>query len=637
MRVTTNGFEPDSRISAETIRAVEFSAKEADALTCTFARSEVERYLRETPAGLLQFDTLALSIDSEDQRAYLDGTSDPQACYIGPGEKPGRLMVCGGSRAGLLHGVYTLLGQIGWVWPYPGREAHMPDYAEIDSLSRGTVHQPSFRYRGFHPDPIGHCTTEFLLWMARNRMNFYVLQPEFNDALKVLCFHLYGGTHILDEILDADEEGKSAWLFDEHPEWFALVAGERTPYVRHQMCLSNPELCRFLVRKSADFFSEKCFGADIFEFWLSDSWDTWCECEECRRMGSCTDRYVNLTHVLRQELDLRFSRGDLKTNPELWFGAYEGGKSLNPPSRFPEGFDFDRCVLGFYPINRCYAHNFSDHECTELNKHYLEALEGWRSIDRLQISICEYYGVSQYQDLPLVFRERISNDVPFYRSLGLIGCSYMHPPVEFPGPRALNNFLFAGLLWDAASPAEKLYMQYLEARCGDSAANMRRFHDLLEKAFENVTALQSWHPHSLSVMIRKIYGSEPTETGGLFRLEHLSHGTSSMSESIDALLECRAILDEDIRRTATCSQPLEEDRTLLEYGYNWFVMLNAIVSINAGDGDIEASRDALRGAAEALSRITLPCYSMYPNPCGSGSCLDKTMIRDIIADLLERY
>ena len=635
MRVAVNGFEPDSRMGAETIRAVRFSAKEADALTCSFARSEIERYLRETPAGLLRFDTLDLSIGSEDQRAYLGGANDPQACYIGPGERPGRLIVCGGSRAGLLHGVYTLLSRIGWVWPYPGHEAHMPEYAEIDSLSRGTVHRPSFRYRGFHPEPISHCTTEFLLWMARNRMNFYVLQPGFTDALKNLCFNLYAGTHILDEILGADEEGKSGRLFDEHPEWFALVGGERTPYVRHQMCLSNPELCRFLASKSADFFAQKCSDADIFAFWLSDSWDTWCECEDCRRMGSCTDRYVNLTHVLRGELDLRFERGELETNPELWFGAYEGGQSLSPPRRFPEGFAFDHCVLGFYPINRCYAHDFNDRECTELNRHYLEALEGWRSTDKLQISVCEYYGVSQYQDLPLVFRERMSNDVPFYKSLGVMGCSYMHSPVEFPGPRALNNFIFAGLLWDAASPSEKLCRQYLGARYGASAAAMRRFHDLLEKAFENITALQSWHQQSLSVMIRKICGSEPTETGGLLRLEHLSPGTFSLSECIDTLLLCRTILDEETRRSAACSQPLEEDRTLLEYGYNWFVVLNAIVRIDACDGDTEASRDALRGAAEALRRITLPCYSMYPDPFGSGSCLDKTMLKDIIATLLE--
>ena len=636
MLITTNGFEPDERISAETIRAAGFSAGDADALTCGFARSEVERYLRETPSELLRFDTLSLSIGDENRRTYLDGTDDPQACYIGPGEKSGCLVVCGGSRAGLLHGVYTLLGRIGWVWPYPGREAHTPDYAQIDSLSRGTVHRPSFRYRGFHPEPISHCTTEFLLWMARNRMNFYVLQPGFNDALQILCFHLFGGTHILDEILEADEEGKSSRLFDEHPEWFALVAGERTPYVRHQMCLSNPELCRFVARKSVDYFAETCSGADIFAFWLSDSWDTWCECEECRRMGGCTDRYVHLTHVLRGELDQRSLRGDLEANPELWFGAYEGGKSLNPPRKFPEGFDFDHCVLGFYPINRCYVHNFSDRECSELNGHYLEALEGWLSVDRLRITLCEYYGVSQYQDLPLVFRERISNDVPFYSSLGLMGCSYMHPPVEFPGPRALNNFIFAGLLWDASAQAEELYMQYLVARHRDSAANMRRFYDLLEKAFENVTALQSWHQQCLSVMIRKVYGSEPTETGGLLRLEHLSPGTFSLSECIDTLLQCRAILDEEMRRTGACSQPLEEDGTLLAYGYNWFVVLNAIVSINAGDGDIEASRDALRGAVDALDQITLPRYSMYPDTFGSGSCLDKTMLKEIIATLLEQ-
>ena len=635
MRITVSGFDPDSRVSADTLRAVEFSAEEADALTCGFARAEVEKYLQETPAGLLRFDTLTLSIAGEDRRAYLDGTDDPQACYIGPGEKSGSLLVCGGSRAGLLHGVYTLLSRLGWVWPDPGREAHMAECAEIDNLRRATVHRPSFRYRGFHPEPISHCTTEFLLWMARNRMNFYVLQPGFNDALQILCFHLFGGTHILDEILGADEEGVAGPLFDEHPEWFALISGERTPCVRHQMCLSNPELCRFVARKSVDYFAEKCSGADIFAFWLSDSWDTWCECESCRQMGNCTDRYVNLTHVLRGELDLRFAGGDLETNPELWFGAYEGGESLYPPSRFPEGFDFDHCVLGFYPINRCYVHNFNDRECTELNGEYFKALEAWRSIDRLQITLCEYYGVSQYQDLPLVFREKISSDIPFYSSLGLMGCSYMHPPVEFPGPRALNNFVFAGLIWDAAEQAEELCTRYLGARYGDAAAHMRRFYDLLEKAFENVTALQSWHQQSLSVMIRKVYGDEPVETGGLLQLEHLSRDAFSLPECIDLLLECRTILDRETRRAGAGNQPLEEDGILLEYGYNWFVMLNAIVNINAGDGSVEANKAALRSAAAALDRITLPRYAMYPGTYGSGTCLEKTMLKEIAATLLE--
>ncbi len=81
------------------------------------------------------------------------------------------LLVAGGSRVGTLYGAYNLLYRLGCRWFAPGEiQEQLP---RISKLGQWDIkEQPSFRNRGYYLwEDRG--TPDFLLWMARNRMNYW--------------------------------------------------------------------------------------------------------------------------------------------------------------------------------------------------------------------------------------------------------------------------------------------------------------------------------------------------------------------------------------------------------------------------------------------------------------------------------
>ncbi len=84
----------------------------------------------------------------------------------------------------------------------------------------------------------------------------------------------------------------------DHPEWYALVGGKRDPYSVEwwQMCYSNKELQEATAEKIREFFREH---PEYTQAALSanDGWfEGWCECEECRKMGTPSEimlKFVN--------------------------------------------------------------------------------------------------------------------------------------------------------------------------------------------------------------------------------------------------------------------------------------------------------------------------------------------------------
>lgn len=105
--------------------------------------------------------------------------------------------------------------------------------------------------------------------------------------------------------------------FETHPEWFCMIDGERNPFVDWwQYCYSNEELAQTLADKICEKFEEDPTLIQ-YSVALNDGWyHGWCECDQCRSMGTPSETAVLFANKLARKIGKRFP------NHKLTFLAY---------------------------------------------------------------------------------------------------------------------------------------------------------------------------------------------------------------------------------------------------------------------------------------------------------------------------
>ena len=92
--------------------------------------------------------------------------------------------------------------------------------------------------------------------------------------------------------------------FEQHPEWYCLVDGKRNPYIDWwQMCYSNPEVVQETIRKVDQYLTEH---PDCTQAALSANdgfFEGFCECEECRKMGTPGETMVRFVNQIAEGLE----------------------------------------------------------------------------------------------------------------------------------------------------------------------------------------------------------------------------------------------------------------------------------------------------------------------------------------------
>lgn len=507
----------------------------ADDNACThcFAAMELQRYLRRM-TGLEADFAIAVAPPATGD-VFLVGTSDHGEKQLGPegyriesGRRGGRQLVsiAGGGRVGTLYGVYDLLYRLGCRWFSPGEIGEeVPRIDVIPDIN--VVEQPSFITRGFlawedRGDP------DFLLWMARNRMNYWCVEQKGHGLMRKLGIRVVAGLHDAEERFlnpageypyahprfpagagkprdpyalsaeyqgDADHDGKLCY-FEAHPEWYAFDGNRRIPGIKGMLgtnyCTSNRDAtAEFMKNYVAALVDGPYRDADIVRFWTLDG-GRWCQCPACKAAGSQTDRNLALVHRLDQEIQQARTAGRIHRPISMTFLAY--ADVLEPPLRpLPADFSYPRCAATFYPINRCYVHPLDDVTC-EANARYQAQLQGWAVAPARhfqgQICIGEYYNVSVFKSLPIVFMHTMARDIPSYYAVGARHFDYMHVTTKNWGSKALTNYQMARQIWDVRCDCPKLWDDYFAKRYGAAATRMRSFYESLEQMLANVTEVK---------------------------------------------------------------------------------------------------------------------------------------------------
>ncbi len=581
-------------------------------------------------------------IDQVDPRADKSKSlRSPESFHLHALAKDGRTVTVieGGGRVGTLYGVYAWLERLGMRFyglgqqgtVYPTKPATLP--GELD-----VTEEPKFLTRGF----LG-CTNrgnrEFFLWMARNRMNYWIAVEDNVPFLKKLGMKLDAGGHSIQSdflgpqteypynhprfdgddskpadpyavspqyLGDADGSKKLSYA-EAHPEWYAQHDGKRDahrqPTLRYNTCTSNADAGRELARNlTANLIDGPYRDADVINFMMLDH-GPWCECDGCARQGSPTDRMLDLQYRVHKDIQAARREGRLHRNIQLVSLAYL--ETLPAPTRpLPADFDYENCLVTFYPISRCYAHPLADPTCTEINRHTLACYQNWALTgDRFYkggLFIGEYYNVSSIKTLPVVYTRILATDIPWYYRSGVRHFHYMHTPTSLWGTWTINQHLLAKLLWNPDADADALLDDYFHLYYPTTSERMRAFYGHLESATANIKAYKHhvWVGNAYHCLPGKLDSGDKD----LFPMDHLHyqahHPLLNDAPDVVDIIELMRLARQDIDAALVeCGDPTErarllEDERRFAYGEAMFGFLYHLVRISLFDqrGEQAAAR-----------------------------------------------
>jgi hypothetical protein len=625
-----------------TVNWLDADLRDDTACTESFAALELQHYLRKmtgrgddfailgddkTPEGELIVLGSPKSNAVAARLAMALGTSDEAIARLGAegyriktGDVAGRrvTLVAGGGRVGTLYGVYDLLHRMGCRWFSPAEFDDVTPSAEWNPAF-DLSEKPSFAVRGFYTwEKRG--SPDFFLWMARNRLNLWNVFEDDKPLLRKLGMKLECGTHDVQSRFINPKR-----YFKAHPDWFPMIGGKRVPAGVDQFgganfCTSNAEAAAEFAGNYVQAMIDGDYsGADVTEMWMQDA-GKWCECQQCKALGTPTDRNLLVVYRLDREIKRAQREGRLMRPVAIRFLAY--ADVIEPPTRpLPADFDYETCTATFFPIKRCYVHNFDEPGCS-LNAGYRRQLDGWIADPnrhyRGRVCIGEYYNYSRFRSLPICFMQVMEHDIPYYYGLGARQFHYMHVTTAGWGSKSLTNYQMARQLWDVKTDCKALWADYFARRYGPAERVMRRYYQSLEKMLCNAELLKGWHP---GLAARLDGGKRP-----LFPTSHLQYRRQpglrcdgpTLVEMVAAGDECRRLITEAtaMELPERVKTRLAEDERLLTYAQRTLRYYDQCVQTYqlawAGNKD-EARRhyDEARQIAELLQQDTSSMAHCY--------------------------
>ncbi len=370
------------------------------------------------------------------------------------------VVLLGDGRRGALNAVYTYLEQqIGFHWPEPGQEFVPPD-AELKTAGFDYVSNPAFAYRGIAIH--GSCGPEWFVqildWLAKNRMNAFQLFPGhyenlrpqvLSDVLKRGLWPNIGG-HSREFFFPADR------YYPEHPEWFALVKGERVSDT--QLCYSN---LASAPQYAANIIAYLKIRPEIHmaSLWPSDGYG-FCECEDCRA-GQTTDILLNYCNEVTQRIVAELP--EMKTEFLSYIHYTVPPQEVRPHPQLVPTYCEYWSRSQFHPIT----------EGRNSNAKCRDELRAWIDVSG-EATLFSYYGddcIKRFVYNSLM--DVIVTDMRTYKILHLAGHFVLLTNPESWWSNAPHLYAYARTSWDPEADLEQLETDYYDSLYGPASPAMR--------------------------------------------------------------------------------------------------------------------------------------------------------------------
>jgi hypothetical protein len=405
---------------------------------------------------------------------------------LGPDTADGQVTAAGGPSTGTANGVYTFIEDyLGVHWLMPGEtgEEYTPrDSVEVPGLDRIEVPPMNYRVIGYLGSrPHG------LAWQRRLK------QAKVSNVQ-----HSHAWAHTIPPT-----------LYDQHPDWFALVDGKRVPPSgRYKLETTNPEM----VQAYADAVIA-AFRQDPNRRWYSlspaDGGFGWSESPETRALLE-TDKHGK---VSRTKLVLKFyndvARIVGREFPDRKLAGYIYSSYLYPPA---EGLPKIEPNLALV-LATSISYGFKLYR-PEVEEDWDELMRAWGESAKRNGFDVYYYdlpvGLAQSGGIVLPAAPGILNFI--YSRLSRYGYkgAYLESNTLWPS-YGVANYVNAKLMWNPTLDAATLQKTYYRQAYGTQAApHIEKIYTLLDTAFSefyrrNLRASYTLTPSHLTEVYGPLY------------------------------------------------------------------------------------------------------------------------------------
>lgn len=373
----------------------------------------------------------------------INGIADRDSYIIKTHDKG--IYIVGATEQALSHAVWDFLYRLGYRQFFPGENWEIIPDIETLKISFDVHEKPDYYTRSiwYGWGTWGYNDQPYKQWKEKNR----------TDSKFFLATY-----HIYDKIIKANME-----KFDEHPEYYGLVDGQRKS---SKICIGNPKLRQLVFDFALDYFKEDP-SRDSISMDPSDgpgagvSYEMgWCECDLCAQIGSVSDRAVFLANEVAREVNKKYE--------DKYVGIYAYNMHSPPPS------------IKVHPnVVISVATAFMKGGYT-LN----DIIEGWSSKGAI-LGIREYLSVNTWdRDLPGKSHgsniDYIKKNIPYFYSKG--ARFYSSESGDNWGCNGLGYYIASRLLWDTsqAENVDEIIDDFLTRSFGPTKEPMSKFYKLID-------------------------------------------------------------------------------------------------------------------------------------------------------------
>lgn len=379
------------------------------------------------------------------------------------------VVLAGGRPRGTLNAVFTFLED------YVGCRWWTPWASTIPTTSTLTIPNINIRYRPQIEQRevcTGYVWTE-PAFLARNKLHQVNPWAEAQDPQWAYRIVSYRHGHTFSEFI-GDE------YFDEHPEWFSLVDGQRVPAKsgKAQLCLTNEEMRQQFVTNVRTQLNALANIQDLRYVWISQNdWAGYCECDKCRqfnlRQRSESGTIIDFVNHVAEELEDEFP------NLEFWTLAYDYSQA--PP----------RSVKPRDNVLVWLATTETDHGRplgSDANRTFHKRLQRWAArTDRL--IVWDYLTSFSHYFQPYPNLRTLGDNVRLFAANHVTGIRGQH--TEFEASRGvemmdLRVWVLSKLYWNPQLDADTLIDEFLHGFYGQtSGTHIKSYLDVIHDSFSH--------------------------------------------------------------------------------------------------------------------------------------------------------
>jgi len=269
--------------------------------------------------------------------------------------------------------------------------------------------------------------------------------------------------------------------FDDHPEYFALVDGERQRDFS-QLCLTNPGTIRVATETVLRWIEEE---PDAYSFGVvQNDWLKNCECEQCKaiddREGTPAGSLIYFCNEIAKVIAEKYPEVGLDGRPRKMIHTIAYTYTEPPPKALKPAPNLTVTLCHMYPS--CDSHPI---ETCPKDARYFEHLTGWLALTD-NVMVWHYLVDFTHFSLPFPNFNAIRADLPMYARRGVQGFLGQAAPMGSGNEMGeLRNYVCAKLAWNINEDVDALIDDFMDGFFGPAAGPMRKHFNLIHKEVED--------------------------------------------------------------------------------------------------------------------------------------------------------